>query len=488
MDLILWDLTDERFGVELVGESTFRSRTPEYTLASELLEGIDERTGVDFGTDSHFTEFQYAASRWVGLLNAVGLGGKILALAPEFVDSAIDGNGNEIALGGADLNKAFRRYWRFVVDTCDVPILTVPATASEVNTDHQYGPASFHFGDETLRSLAAGIEDFTGTISASGSSRAKADPVRRSALAKAENGSEDLLEINSELKDGIYRVPDGMLDIHILVNIHNRRKTDRVLVFFSGALSPGQVVGGPIFSGRSIGQNLNVPIVAISDPSISLSPHIDLGWYAGSQFSNTQETIANIRRKLREQLKVPLVLVGGSGGGFGVIEQLSRSERDADSIGIVWNPQLDIKRYGIKSVDRYLATAFPSYYLDFANFGTERILTEIEHRLNVVTNLFDVAKQDKWRDLVYLQQRRDWHFDTFLKPLGQSLDCEIPDIGTWFSDRNVSGVVADWSPDAGHTPPPRKALEALLLRAATSQATAPDLSSAFAELLDAGAI
>ena len=105
-----------------------------------------------------------------------------------------------------------------------------------------------------------------------------------------------------------------------LKNLHQKK----ILVIFSGAISKRENKSAPFFSGKNIAKTLDLPLIAISDPTLALSKSLSLSWYAGNEyFKNISVVINNLLKNIQNKYDTELLLVGGSGGGFAVLNQLS---------------------------------------------------------------------------------------------------------------------------------------------------------------------
>ena len=464
IDGVIWDLSDERFGVERLGDDAYRTLTPDYS--DVILEGdFLGRSSIPFGSDEHFDLFRFAAGRFVELLNSVGLGSRTLVLAPEYASRFNGDVPAEHAAAAADHNSIWRRYWKYLHDVCQVRVALVPECRIMGDSGHRWGPAPFHYSSETIDELAESVQNFFGTERVPG-------PARRASVSRPAEIDRSTMSLatftESGLEDGTYRLSAEGGEVDIMVAFDGRSPVERIPVFLSGALSPGQKALGPVFSGREMCRELGLPFVSLSDPSFELSPSISLGWYAGSEWSGTQELIANTLRAVSDSTGKALLLIGGSGGGFAALELMIRMDSPEGFGALVWNPQLDISKYGAEAVARYLATCFPSVYCEFGPDSLDRALSAVEQRFGARTELADGAASGKLRNALILQQASDWHLDSHLRPFAEAFGVDVPNRGSWRNVNGICGVVGEWGD--GHVPPPRKLLETIVNDAASTRA------------------
>ena len=88
----------------------------------------------------------------------------------------------------------------------------------------------------------------------------------------------------TELKNGIYHIDCDSQSIDFLVDgIDSFDEKKGFLVCFSGAVTNRECKYAPFFSGLNIAKKLEMPIISISDPSLSISNDCNLAWYAGKE-------------------------------------------------------------------------------------------------------------------------------------------------------------------------------------------------------------
>ncbi|WP_144794981.1 hypothetical protein [Kocuria palustris] len=161
--------------------------------------------------------------------------------------------------------------------------------------------------------------------------------------------------------------PDG---IHVIASAHGgpyelltqgepfEQQEGPVLAIFSGAVGKREGRRPPFLSGRSLAPGLGLPLIALSDPSLSLAPGLSIAWYAGSEHQRVQSATEDLLRPLAESPGADLWVVGGSAGGFAALEA---GHRLGESCSVfVWNPQTEIAEYSPRFVRQYAEAAFPS--------------------------------------------------------------------------------------------------------------------------------
>lgn len=125
-------------------------------------------------------------------------------------------------------------------------------------------------------------------------------------------------------------------------------------VFFNGAITNRAATAPPYFGGIDLGQELDGPIVSISDPLFSVDPEINLGWYTGAGQANVQHAISDILKTFREKC-TSLILIGGGGGSFAALYYANRIS--GATRALAWNLETDLLHYNPAFVRKYLATS-----------------------------------------------------------------------------------------------------------------------------------
>ncbi|WP_201501239.1 hypothetical protein [Psychrobacter cibarius] len=175
---------------------------------------------------------------------------------------------------------------------------------------------------------------------------------------KVELTSLDEIKNDLQFKDGVKIFKHKEQTIDFLVDGSDRFEKDRgILICFSAAVPNRSEKSAPFFSGMKIALQMNMPIIAVSDPSLSFSNNLSLGWYAGNEnIIDLPKVIANILDQYATTLNTNLILFGGSGGGFAVLSVIDEMETDAT--GVVWNPQTSISEFDPNIVRNYIESSF----------------------------------------------------------------------------------------------------------------------------------
>lgn len=261
----------------------------------------------------------------------------------------------------------------------------------------------------------------------------------------------------SRLEDnGVYRVTNEGHSIDFFANgISEAKDTGVILVCFGGALRQRDGVAGPFFSGRGLRSRVKVPFIGISDPILERCPDLLLSWYAGCPASNgLPRTIARHLDAIADHYGCRLILVGGSGGGFAVLNV--QQHLNARVRSLIWNPQTNISKYRVAEVAKYIR----------AISGKDSEVTSSEEASLLLKGLgvsFDVTKAAmKNGEVIYLQNDGDNHVKHHMRPLMKRGNWQEVGERIWHEEnRNIFVALTQWG--KGHVAMPKKDITASLI-------------------------
>lgn len=156
IDLVLWDLTDERFGVWDLGEGRFITRSVEL-IASGLDEEIARRALlVPFGSRRHLSLWGGAVPRFASTLRQMSLPRPPVLLAPPWATT--DDRGREVKSALVPEPAAARRILRrYLRRAGDVPTISVGSSTAVASSAHRWGVAPYHYTDDVYLEMARRI-------------------------------------------------------------------------------------------------------------------------------------------------------------------------------------------------------------------------------------------------------------------------------------------------------------------------------------------
>jgi hypothetical protein len=275
--------------------------------------------------------------------------------------------------------------------------------------------------------------------------------------------------------EGIHRfaLPAGhTLDL-LLDGLDRLHSANTLLVCFGVTLGRAQRTA-PFLFGQGVGVALGRPVLCVSDPVVTHSPTLALGWYAGYLgCTDLPLRIAELLDDLAARLAVRLLLFGGSGGGFGALAVLGHLRSPASAL--VWNSQTAIGRYYLDWVQDYLDEAFRD---------EPRVAGGLNSRLNssgIQHSLLDGPPRFFKHPCLYLQNRSDTHHvEQHARPYAVLARAQRVGQAAFAGDGESAFWFGDWGPD--HVPPPPEVLHLAIDRLSSGASTL-----AVALELDAGA-
>lgn len=218
-----------------------------------------------------------------------------------------------------------------------------------------------------------------------------------------------------------------------------------LLVCFSGAV-PGdrKEKPSPILSGFSVAEDLQIPLISIADPTLSLSDDINLGWYAGNkEIPDLLNKLAYILDRISILTNKKLILFGGSGGGFASIAVAQLMSQPTKVC--VANPQTQIINYNAEHVFKFLETAYEIDHNKYKiqDFDKKQLLYTLEryvpfHNLNRLSFVIETQ-------IIYLQNISDWHTQLHALPFLEDKKMLKHGASTFISASDQIGLyLGDW--------------------------------------------
>lgn len=168
-DLLLWDLFDERLGVNRLAGGKFVTRSVD-TLSTGLEAAvIPSSEHMSLGSPEHLSAFRAALDRFGSELMSLDLMDRTLVVAPPWATTTVDGLAapSSYSLLPDRANELFETYYAAIDATLGLPSVTVPAPDAVADPAHRWGLAPFHYGRAVYESLASQIADFARTLPAS---------------------------------------------------------------------------------------------------------------------------------------------------------------------------------------------------------------------------------------------------------------------------------------------------------------------------------
>lgn len=279
-------------------------------------------------------------------------------------------------------------------------------------------------------------------------------------------------------KDGIHRIVIAggkTLDLCAQgMSLLAAREHDKVLlVGLSGAATNRSGKKAPFFAGLGIARGLELPLVAVADPTLALDSDLPLAWYAGSEaVPDLPRHLARVLEGLAGRHQARLIIFGGSGGGYAGL--LMATVLECRATVMVWNPQTAIADYVPRFVAQYIEAAFPGRGDVVSRMSAQAAGKQGEYLREVldtaaITHDVRGSKLRPGIDLLYLQNQSDWHVARHAVPylakgswrrMGQAAFVEQ-------QDKQIGVFFGQWG--EGHAAPPKAILEAVLRKLADGE-------------------
>lgn len=443
-DVVLVDLFDERFGVELLGDGTYITRSPERVKHVAPASGPSRL--VAFGTEEHFELWRAAADRFVSFLADNGLLTHTYLLDIAWAHTDERGLNAELPFGltSAEANVAFARY---VDHLRRAGVQVVSHSNTWTARGHKWGSSPYNFHDDVYAAVAAKLNL---TLHAA-NPRDPRDSTARRRTAEWDDRHHAVVARWNTLEQFDARqhgrvqhvVAPGSNQLHPLRCLIQDNGSDTLLVISHGAL-PREKYSLPRFEWLASLENRAETLMFLADTALEPFDDLELAWFTGSAKDDLTSRYAGLVAQAARQLGATKILfMGGSGGGFA---SLALAAKTPGSRALVFNPQTNIRKYWAKSVRLYLSRMFPEF--DSASqLGTLGVRADLATR-----RAAEIAADHQ---IFYVQNDDDGHhLESHLAPFAASRGME-PCTGISV-DGNIRLIVEHFA--AGHNMPYRVVL------------------------------
>lgn len=336
IDLLLLDIVDERGGIIDLG-SSYATRLHELWTAGGQ-QAAKGRPHIAFATDEHFALWSVAADRLRAHLAELGLIDRTLVLRTPWANLYEDGQEFKAPpwmVSAVHANANYERYFSHL-GKLGFRVLSLPQSLARTTTEHRWGASPFHYTDQAYRYLAAEIERHA--------------PVQeRSVLFTRRDtrpwGRFSQVSNIDDLKrekdvPNLLTVWHGGYPIDIKVESIGAQTT---LVSFHAALGTSGL-RPPVFTGRTVTNNIGVNRIFVSDPGLLSDHKLGLAWYLGTTTLDLTNVLTDIISTLQTMMGAEhLAFFGMSGGGFA---SLNYALQFPGSLALPVNPQTRILDYG----------------------------------------------------------------------------------------------------------------------------------------------
>lgn len=159
LDVLLWDLVDERHGCVRFSDGTYVTRSVDMLSRPSLAKLLEAGELLSFGSDRHFFTWQLAADRFVERLREVGLLERTLLVAVPWAESLVDGSPAPTSMGvkASAANAAYARYYAHLHS---LGVSSVTSENPRGDAQHVWGAAPFHYERSVYEDIHAGLSKF----------------------------------------------------------------------------------------------------------------------------------------------------------------------------------------------------------------------------------------------------------------------------------------------------------------------------------------
>lgn len=462
-DIVILDFIDERGGLVNLDNNGF------VTNLNELRESgvIDRAASVEYIKEyslDHKVLFLKGFDKFIS---------SVKDNTPVFINKVFWATQNELGELVASNSKYIYEANRFLTDIYeiletkypDVNFIEYSESLFIANSNHKWGQSPFHYIDELYYGLLNYLNDENIKMNNTMSNNYFYDlntwnyPVCDYFVHKIED-----VDISGWFEsDGIHRIfLNSSLSIDFCVigsKFYADAKT--CLVCFSGAITGERSSKpAPIFSGFTVSNDVQLPLISISDPTMALSKDISLGWYAGNhEIPNLLSIIAKLLDNIGLEIERKLTLFGGSGGGFASLATAQLMEKPANVC--VANPQTSIAKYAYEHVEKYLNIG---YRIDYSKFSKEFLKNDLNFAIDQYIQYHDLSrcKFNNNTRVIYLQNLSDWHTEIHAIPFLKQYNMISTGNSVFISHSgNIGFYVGDWG--EGHAAIPKEILNRILM-------------------------
>ena len=164
-DLILWDLTDERFGIYERQREQFVTRSLELVSSGLDAELSSNHPLIKYGSTIHRDLWTAAASNFAILLADYAPNAKLLLLAPPWArfDTTGKGTRSPISRTVRSANRMLRQYIRIAETKLEPRLIGCPSPVADAI--HPWGPAPYHYDTSVYQQMVRSIDQATDAMS-----------------------------------------------------------------------------------------------------------------------------------------------------------------------------------------------------------------------------------------------------------------------------------------------------------------------------------
>ncbi|WP_318279101.1 DUF6270 domain-containing protein [Agrococcus baldri] len=154
IDVLLWDLADERHGVHRFPDGRVVTRSIDTIRAASVSEVLEAAEHIPFGSDEHFELWKQHVDAFDERLRALGLFDRTVVLEVPWALRTTEGKTTPWSMGvrAGDANKHYQRYYDYLRQTGH-KMVELPVEVVLADPNHKWGLAPFHYTPEVYREV-----------------------------------------------------------------------------------------------------------------------------------------------------------------------------------------------------------------------------------------------------------------------------------------------------------------------------------------------
>lgn len=163
IDVLLWDLADERHGVYRFEDGTVATRSIDTLRMPEFEERFAGAEHIPFGTEEHFAIWSERVDRFVALLRQHGIFDRTVVLEVPWAVLTTEGSPTPWSMGvrAKDANRSYEPYYALLHER-GFRVVGLPAEVVLADPAHRWGLAPFHYTPEVYRELLRQLREEQG--------------------------------------------------------------------------------------------------------------------------------------------------------------------------------------------------------------------------------------------------------------------------------------------------------------------------------------
>lgn len=149
VDVLLWDLTDERHGVHRFADGTFVTRSIDNIQVPAIAELLATTEHLPFGSRTHQSLWTAAAISFTEFLDKIGLLERTVVLQVPWALLTTEGRPTPWSMGvrARDANRNYEPYYE-TLHSLGHRVIQVPQEMVVADPNHRWGLAPFHYTEE----------------------------------------------------------------------------------------------------------------------------------------------------------------------------------------------------------------------------------------------------------------------------------------------------------------------------------------------------